>query len=79
MKLGKLYKYVNINCDVEIVDEDNSTLYTGVMEFMPINLAHRKVVEIDPLGDDGYNRLLISVENKWVNMNDGRRIVQSNR
>lgn len=72
MKLGKLYKHININCDVEIVDADKSTLYTGIIEYMPINLSHRKVVDIDPLGDDGYNRLLITVENKWVNINDVR-------
>ena len=72
MKLGKLYKYVTINCDVEICDEDKHTLYTGVMEFMPINYADRKVVEIEPFGDDGYNRLLIMVETKQVNLNDAK-------
>ena len=64
MRLGKLYKYITINCDVEICNEDKHTMYTGIMEYMPINLSHNKVVEIEPLGDDGYNRLMIVVENE---------------
>lgn len=64
MTLKKLYKYVTINCDVEIYNDDKNILYTGLMEFMPISLAHKKVVQIDPLGDDGYNRLMIVVESE---------------
>ena len=63
MKVKRLYKLLDKQCEIVILNKDNPEfpIYRGVKNNMPAYLLFLDIVNIDPLGDDGYNRLLITL------------------
>ena len=63
MKVKSLYKLLDKQCEIVILNKDNPEvpIYRGTKGNMPAYLLFLDVVNIEPLGDDGYNRLLISL------------------
>lgn len=61
MKVKSLYKLLDKQCEIVILNKDNPEvpIYRGQKGNMPAYLLFLDIVNIDPLGDDGYNRLLI--------------------
>ena len=63
MKLKKFLKLVKNNSDIVVYGLGNSEpAYSGFVGHIPYYLTQFKVVEVDALGDDGYNRLMVVVE-----------------
>lgn len=63
MKVKSLYKLLDKQCEIVILNGDNPEvpIYRGLKDNMPAYLLFLDIVNIDPLGDDGYNRLLITL------------------
>ena len=63
MKVKSLYKLLDKQCEIVIINKDDPEvpIYRGVKNNMPAYLLFLDIVSIDPLREDGYNRLLITL------------------
>ena len=63
MKVKKLLKVVNVSSYVVIYWVGNSEpVFNGFAGNIPFYLTQMKMVDVNALGDDGYNRLSVVVE-----------------